>query len=76
MPRTVKSGQVGIGTEDVQARFQEAAAALGDTVGRLDAAVGPRLSHRFNLDTGDGVGAIYLETSVLTFAVRWVNDDQ
>ena len=69
-------GRIGIGTKDVQTRFQESAPALGDTVGRLNAAVGPCLSHRFNLDTGDGVGARYLETSVLTFAVRWVNDDQ
>jgi hypothetical protein len=34
------------------------------------------LSHPFNLDTAAAAGAIYLETDVLTFAVRWVDDDQ
>jgi hypothetical protein len=34
------------------------------------------VSHRSNLDTARAVGAKYLETRVLTFAVRWVNDDQ
>jgi hypothetical protein len=34
------------------------------------------LSHRIHLDTGRAAGAIYLETDVLTFTVRWINDDQ
>jgi hypothetical protein len=34
------------------------------------------LSHPVNLDTAVVARAIYLETQVLTFAVRWVDDDQ
>ena len=62
--------QIGVGTEDVEARFQEAAAALGDAVGRFDAAVGPHLSHRVHLDTASAACRQYQETDVLTFADR------
>jgi hypothetical protein len=69
-------GQIGVRPEDVQAGLQKTTATFGDPVGRLDAPIGPHLSHRINLDTAVAVRAIYLRTSVLTFAVRWVDDDQ
>ena len=76
MPRTVSSEQVGIRPQDVQASLQEPASALGDPVGRLDAAVRPHLSHLVHLDTAAAAGAYIWKHMFSHLPMRWVNDDQ
>ncbi len=62
-------GQVRVRAEDVQARFQEPAPAVGKTLGGFDPAVRPDLCHSDHLDTAVNLEQ-YQETHVLTFADR------